>query len=298
MAYSTTQYLLTHLLQRVYRKLRNTRVSTATGGSATTIVDTKLADYLGDANEDDVLNSGTAIIIKDAGGSGASPEGKFARITDYVASTTTITIDTVADAVASGDTYLIASKDYPLFDMIEIVNDALQNLGRIPRVYSSLTSVAEQTEYTLPAYIKDSVYLVEWPVNAESGDQQWEEIYNWRIASSDPGSSGTLIIPQLPAGYTIRVWYYDNHPRVDDYDDPISEKVHPELAYAAVMAQVYEWYNSKTNDDNPKSIQREMMAKQTLEAAKALYPIPRMKRHPRGIPQWRYDTDERFAVIQ
>lgn len=286
MAYSTTQYLLTHLLQRVYRKLRNTRVSTATGGSATTIVDTKLSDYLGDGNEDDALNGGTVIIIKDAAGAGASPEGKIARITDYVASTTTITIDTVTDAVASGDTYLYASKDYPIFDMIELVNDALQNLGRIPRIYSSLTSVAEQTEYTLPAYVKDSAFLAEWPVNAESGDNQWEEIYNWKVTPADPGATGTLIIPQLASGYTIRVWYYDNHARVDDYDDAISEKIHPELAFAAVMAQVYEWYNSKTNDDNPKSVQREMMAKQALDVAKSRYPIPQIKRHPRGIPQW------------
>src|SRR5688500_61890 len=108
MAYSATDFQLTHLLQKAYRRLKVARTSTATGGSTTTIVDTKLADYLGDSNEDDVLNGGSVIIVKDT--AVAAPEGEFSRISDYD-DAGTITTSTLTAAVASGDTYMYISPD-------------------------------------------------------------------------------------------------------------------------------------------------------------------------------------------
>lgn len=83
MAYSQTQFQLTHLMQKAYRRVANVRTSTATGGSTTTIVDEKLLDYLEDSNEDDYLNNWTVFVVTDSAGAGADPEGKFSIISDY-----------------------------------------------------------------------------------------------------------------------------------------------------------------------------------------------------------------------
>ncbi len=155
MPYSPTQFQLTHLLQRMYRKLKVARTSRATGGSVSTIVDSKLVNYLADSNENDYLIDWTAIIIRDADGAGAAPEGEFNRISAYGA-TGTITVPdnwSGTSQVAVGDAYMYISPDFPVYDMIEVVNDALQSehIGKIPVPDTSLITAANQTEYTLPS---------------------------------------------------------------------------------------------------------------------------------------------------
>jgi len=128
MAYSNTQLQLTHVLQTLYRRLGG-KVTTATGGSTTTAIDTKLEAELEEGNTDDIFNGGTLIVLEDAGLAFAAPEGEFSRITDYDAATTTITFSpALTTAPASGDKIVIALPDFPLYDMIEVVNDALRDL--------------------------------------------------------------------------------------------------------------------------------------------------------------------------
>jgi hypothetical protein len=74
-------------MARAWRALGKITDLEATGGSTTTIVST-----YSPFTADDNLNNGTAIVVRDAGGAGAAPEGQFSVITDYVASTKTWTI--------------------------------------------------------------------------------------------------------------------------------------------------------------------------------------------------------------
>jgi len=69
----------------------------ATGGSTTTIIDTVVR-----TEPDDYWNGGDALIIYDAGGAGAAPQGEIKRITDFVSSTSTITAGTFT---AAGETF-------------------------------------------------------------------------------------------------------------------------------------------------------------------------------------------------
>src|SRR5688572_17715489 len=125
MTYSATANQLTHVLQQLFRRIGG-KVTLATSGSTTTAVDTKLADELADGNEDDLFNGGTLLVLEDAGGLSAAPEGEFSRITDYVAGSQTLTFSPAMTAApASGDRIIIVPPDFPLYDMIEIVNDAL-----------------------------------------------------------------------------------------------------------------------------------------------------------------------------
>jgi len=60
----------------------------ATGGSTTTVVNGKVADRQ-DRPEDNYSTDFTAIIVRDAGGANAAPEGEMQRISSYVSSTST-----------------------------------------------------------------------------------------------------------------------------------------------------------------------------------------------------------------
>lgn len=274
MAYSATSFQLTHLLQRAYRRLKVAKTSIATGGSTTTIVDTKLLDYLAESNEDDILNGGSVIVVRDAGGSGAAPEGVFERITDYDDSGT-VTFAAVSAAIAAGDTYMYITRDFPIYDMLEVVNDSLVFLGKIPRVDTSLTTANNQTEYTLPVGLKGGkIIRVEVQgTTTDANDNQYTQVVNWRIVDSDPGSSATLVIPQLQSGYTLRLTYYGYHPRINSYDDYISEYIHPELAVSSVVAHALEWYNSQRSGADDYWKQREDRAWNQLDIAKSTYPI-------------------------
>ena len=291
MAYSASAFQLTHLLQRVYRRLKVSRASTATGGSSTTLVDSTLADFLGDANEDDQLNGGTIIIIKDAGGAGAAPEGEFGRITDY-ASSGTITW-APSTAPTAGDVYMFAGKDFPILDMIEIVNDALTSDyvgGGLVNINTSLITAALQTEYTLPSTQIDAQSILSVEIQTrlnDSNDNQYVPLPDYKIVpSGTPGTAGTLVIPQLAAGYTIRLKWPGTHARVSTYADYISESLTPAVAEACVVAHALQWYNIKRGGADGWMKEREDRAWNALDVALAREPIRRPEKRVGGFPHW------------
>lgn len=304
MTYSATQLQLTHVLQQLYRRL-NGKVTLATGGSTTTAIDTKLSDELADSNEDDVYNGGTLIVIEDAGGLNAAPEGEFSRITDYVASTTTITCSpALTAAIASGDRILVAMTDFPLYDMIEVVNDALKNLGDIPLTNSSITTAANQTEYTLPVALKGEQLLdVEMQgITTDSNDNQYMRLPNWKVVPAAPGTAGTLVLPQLASGYLIRLTYAGKHPRVDAFDDYISEYFHPELVHAAVFAHALQWRNDNdaiAGGADQGKLALEQKAWSQYDRARMTHPIDMPKRRQQGFVHWAgtFETEDKFYPI-
>lgn len=291
MAYSATQLQLTQVLQTLFRRLGG-KVTLATGGSTTTAIDTKLADELAEGNEDDIYNGGTLIVIEDAGGAAAAPEGEFSRITDYVASTTTITVSpALTTAPASGDRILIAPPEFPLYDMTEIVNDALKDLGELPFFDTSITTADDQTEYTLPLAVKGARILsVEMQSDTtDANDNQWVPLPWWREGFAAAGSTGTLIIPQYASGYTVRISYKKHHPRVDLFDDYINEYFHPKLVEAAVFLHALKWRNTNDALAGGRDQEKAMLEQQAwteYERARMQYlpELPKMTSKP--FPAW------------
>lgn len=293
MAYSATAFQLTHLLQRVYRRLKVARTSKATGGSATTIADTKLVKFLGDSNETNYLsedNPFTVIIIRDAGGEGAAPEGEFNIVSAYDPAGTITVPDAWSGSsqVAAGDTYMYVSPDFPLYDMLEVVNDALISLGNIPAVDSSLTTAAAQTEYALPVALKSNRLLnVEVQgILTDANDNRYVQVPNWQVVPAGPGSTGLLVLPQLAEGYLLRLTHLGLHPRVSAYADYISEYIHPEVAVAAVVAHALQWYNTQKGGADKYWLQREDRAWNQLDIAKQTYPISLPVERVQGFPHW------------
>ncbi len=220
---------LSNILRDVLIELGELRINLATGGSATTIVDS------GISGSDDDYNGGTMILIRDAAGAAGAPQEEFAEVTDYTASSGTITgaASSFSANPVAGDTYGVGTIKYPHFHMIQMVNRALSQVGDVPRTDTSITTAASQTEYAVPVALKrQPPYRVDLQiVTTDSNNNQWKEIDRgrWYYVPVVGGTTGLLIVPdQLPTGRLLRLWYKRAHSAVSAYNDTIYEGIHEE----------------------------------------------------------------------
>ena len=268
---------LSDVMRRVWFEMGDLSIITATGGSATTIVDAN-TPYV----TDDALLGGTAIVIDTT--DGLTPKGKFARISDFVASTKTFTIDTVTDAIAAGDTIGLAKPKVKAKQMVQAVNDALRDhIGTISLVDTSLTVAAGQTEYALPVTLKMKKLLdVKIQTNiSDSDDNQYESIKGATfVEPASPGSTGLLIIPQYDAGQKIKILYDGIHPELTAYNSVISETIPEALIVAASLDKALTWLVSKRGDSalGGYLMQKLNDAKQTVANAKVESPVYKQAR--------------------
>jgi hypothetical protein len=261
---------LSKVLQRAWREMGFSVDTRATGGSATTIIDTG-TQY----TADDSLVGGTAIITKTT--DGASPEGKFARISDFVASTSTFTIDSVTDAVGAGDNVLLATPRIKLPQLIQSVNDGLANLGTISLVDTSITLASGTYSYNLPVGLKIKELK---DILIPDSDGLYRSIKGLvQNFPSAPAATGTLQFTQIPDEQTIKIIYEGVHPYLSVYSDVVSETIQEELAVAAAIDKALTWYVSKRGDSalGTFTIQRWNDAKQNLQMQKAEKPVSRTK---------------------
>lgn len=247
----------------------------ATGGSTTTVINGNIANRQ-DRPDDNYSIDFTAIVVRDAGGANAAPEGEMQRINAYNSATYTHTVDTAFTAApASGDIVAIANADIPLREMYRAINNALVKIGEIPLVNSSLTSASNQTEYTLPVAMKrEDLVRVEYQgFTGDSDDNQWQPISNWDVIPAAPGSTGLLVIPQIISGRTIRIVYMGVHPTITTFSSTISEYIHPSILIAAVTKEALRWYNASTGGKSNYWLQKENEAAQDMEIALRKHPI-------------------------
>jgi len=202
---------LSNLLQKVYSDLGQTPKNygqfTATGGSATTFVNTAWGD-LESPPETDAFKNMIAFVVSDAGGANASPEGKWGKISAYADSTYMGTIATVTDAIASGDRIMIVSQDkFPLDQVIFCVNRALENLGTIELVNTSLTSASDQTEYAVPLALKNRRPLAIYYQGdtSDSNNNNWIPVSSYRFEGATPGSTGRVKVTEAVAPRVVKV---------------------------------------------------------------------------------------------
>ena len=267
---------LSNLLQAIYTELGQLTASTATGGSTTTAVDSKMQGQYAD----DDWKDGALFVIRDAGGAGAAPEGEFKLISGYDddGSIGTFTMDTALTAViASGDTFGFANAYYPLHTMIELVNAVLRSLGDIALVdTTTLDTTGSKTEYAAAVAWKRRRPLAV-DIQGKTGDvndNHWVRVHDWDFVPAAPGSTGLIIFKSQPtSGRDMRVWYKDAHPRLSEYNDMLSETITPELAVAAGVERGLRWQNSRAGGGDPFLLQSWKDAKIELERAKIEYPV-------------------------
>lgn len=261
---------LSKVCQRAWREMGFSVDILATGGSATTVVDSN-TQY----TSDNSLLGGTAVVVRDAAGAGASPEGKLSRISAFVASTKTFTIDTVTDAISAGDSILLATPRIKLPQMIQSVNDGLANLGTVSLVDTSISLVGSTYSYNLPVGLKIKE-LKDLLVFDGVMYQSVKGLAHYFPAA--PGTVGILQFSQIPFTNTLKIIYEGVHPTLSAYSDVISETIQEELAVAAAIDKALTWYISKRGDSalGTFAIQRWNDAKQTLQMQKADKPVNRV----------------------
>lgn len=265
-------YKLWELLRDAYTELGQLTTGLATGGSTTTIVDTTL---VGTGKNDD-WKDGAAIVLYDAGGASAAPEGEFKRVSAYVDSTGTLTLESaVSSAIGAGDLYGLVSAYYPLRQMVELTNLALRSLGDMPLVdTTTLDTASNQTEYACAVAWKRRPFRVDIQTNADSNDNRWQRTDGWEYIPAAAGTSGLIVFKSQPDdGYDIRVWYYDQHGRVALFSDVINEHISPILITAMLVEKALEWQNSRLGGTDEFLVMRWNDAKNASERARLIYPI-------------------------
>ena len=215
-----SSYHLSSLIQNAAVKLGTLAIykpsPIATSGDRSTITDTTLS-----LTVNEMLN-GLAIITYDAGGSGAAPEGEFARIISNTATAISVATNSFSVAVAALDEVMVIRPKYPLVEWLRGANTILKSIGEVPLWDTSITLVASQTEYTLPATIL-SPREVWINMSTTSLDKDWAEIPTWTIQHAAPGTVKTIRIPEsyVIADRSLGIVYSGDHPEVHDFDDHI-----------------------------------------------------------------------------
>ncbi|MBN2045442.1 MAG: hypothetical protein JW757_10515 [Anaerolineales bacterium] len=273
-------YTLWQLLRDAWAELGQLQVGEATGGSAATLVDSKLID----TGRDDDWKDGTVIILE---ADGESPEGEFGRVSSYVDSTGTLSFPAMTAAVASGDLYGLVSGIYALHPMIQLVNLALRSLGDILNVdTTTLDTATGKTEYAAAAaWKRRPPRQVDIQGNLDDADDnRWVRVQDWCFVPAAAGNTGLIVLRQQPeGGRDIRVWYESIHPRVSAYNDVIHESIHPALAAAAVVEKALVWQTSRLDGHSEFLLDRLNEARSELNRQKMLHPIWKGRRTSRGL---------------
>jgi hypothetical protein len=236
------------LTYQTARKLKSAVEGTATGGTTTTVIDT-----VARTEDDDYWNGGTVWVLRDAGGAGAAPEKEYGEVTDFAASTDTLTLrSALTAAVAAGDKYAVARSRFPLWLLVQEVNSALQEMPPILITdTTSITTADEQTEYTLPNVANLDLREV-WiqTVDDDADDNRWVKLHNWRVQFTATGTADTLILPwQYASGYDLKLVYTGIHPELHAAGDELSEQVDPSVVTNRAALGCAEWYRNKTQDN-------------------------------------------------
>lgn len=231
-----------HLGRTNYKMLK------ATAGSTTTIADTLVTGF---SDDDDAVVNGTIIITADAGGAGAAPEGEAQRISAYSETTSQFTVDTAfTQAVAAGDGAMFINSQFPFAELKQLANTMLADLGNIALVDTSITSATGTNEYTLPVGLK---YTDPIQVSyANSGANDRVPVTNFTVIPAAPGTTGKLVLRNLPDARQVYVIYNGTHPLLTTFNSVISETIDPALASWALASCIWRW----KEPTDPASLQR------------------------------------------
>ena len=251
----------------------------ATGGSTTTMVNS-LIQYLDEEPDESDFTEQRywGFVEWDAAGAGAAPEGEYARISAYASDTWTYTIGTLTGGVAAGDRCVIVSEDdVPMQTIIMLANQIMDDFGEIELLDNSLSTVAQQTEYTLPSGItRENLISVELQgITTDANDNRWIPIQWKDVQPATAGSDHTIILDQYSADYEILLRYKDYHPKLTVYNSEIEAGLPYQTIKAALRAAVVDWMNNNLEGLNDYWVAQDRKSAQLLGQAKAEYPLPR-----------------------
>jgi len=244
----------------------------ATGGSATTIIDT-----VERTEADNHWNGGTAWILRDAAGAGAAPEGEIGYISDFDKASATATLrSALTEAVGAGDWYALADKLYPMNQLILQINRALSMMGVVPGIDTTLSTVAGQTLYSLPSTALNlDIRRVYVALSADASDPDYEKVPDWDVVRTAIGTADKLFVPdRYGSGMTILIDYMGVHDDMRVYSDKLNEKVHRDRVIYQACMNLLLWRNKQPGGSGDKDMNKQLNYYQGLiNQGKAEYGI-------------------------
>jgi hypothetical protein len=201
--------------------LGDVRRGVADSGTTGTLVDAEITERQG------VLAPGTLWVLTGLLTGAVLPITRHAQNTLYFATQTL--------AVATGNKYAAFGADR--FDKVALefcINLALRDLKKFTQWDATLTTVASQEEYSLPAGVANVVSVE--IAKAQSTPYNYNEHRGW-MEISDSKLRFLHSTPGL-AGYKIRIGYNSTHPFLDDATDLLNPGINLERLKweAAVLA--------------------------------------------------------------
>jgi len=242
---------------------------TATGGSASTLEDTAL---VAKAPE---LAGGTLWLL-----SGALA-GKCLVISKHTADD--LQFDQQESAVAEGDRYAAFAGDkFTKQALVAAVNAAICDVGLYTDTDQSLTTVADQEEYTLPAGVSN-VVQVDIGLNTS-------EPYGWyehrRCIETNDGKLIFLMNAPAVTGYPIRLWYNKAFASLVDDTDTLDDRLNLQrLAYEAAVQAWRTRILRLGSNEKADPVAREAM-NDALARAQGMPRHPFLKKHKKLTLGW------------
>lgn len=238
--------------------------SQATGGSTTTLIDSRLVAYA-----DDYWN-GTSLYIADA--DGAPPQYDAATVVDFVSATATLSLTpALGAAVEAGDTYELFQRV-----TVEQIHDAIARVAAGNEAVKPLTVSAATVSYSLEEveglYRADQVVTV-WRRPNRNPLRQPVEVLNWQI-EDDEGKLTLRLAEAITTGDDLWIVYRIGPDSVLGDDEMIN--VPPTLIRARAIVYLLE--NLLTGQDDAGlqrygTLLRDMREVAAREAA-AYHPRP------------------------
>lgn len=279
-------YVLFDLVYRVARELGVAFEGTATGGAAGQLTDNI---FLKNRFGDDYFNAGTLLLLYDAGGLGASPQGEWARITDYAQNPGVIFHENFLAPEGVGDRYAAIGAEFTLDTLIQNINMALNSI-QIPYIdITTITTEEDKTEYTLPTDLLDQDINVYIQRASTTDNYLWLQVYDWYIAETAVGTAKELIFrTQPPAPYIVKLEYWKQHPSLNVRTDKLAEAVNIDRVSVESALRCLMWKKAQKSQADPILDMRLGEMSSRVAAMRAKYPI--RKRGPKLATLGRIDN--------
>jgi len=216
----------------VARSIGGLRVEQAsTNGTSTTLVDADLGGHSGDWEDGTLWN-----ITKE----------EFSKISSYDSKTGTLTLVSTLTSSEADDRYALLDREFTLDEIISAINSTL-SMMKYPKTDTTTVTIADdQSEYDLPTDCHD-LRQVYRPLNDDTNENLWLELYGWKLEKTASGTADKLIIDHhgIDTGDTLKLVYCLYHDPVYASDSEVDDW----LPEAVIIAEsvVYLLMNSAEN---------------------------------------------------
>ncbi|MDI6696837.1 MAG: hypothetical protein QME21_17450 [Anaerolineales bacterium] len=233
-------------------------VATADGGNGLNLIDSARV-----VEAEGFWNGGTLWITS---GDQAGNSRKVRNFYQYIGLFTWL--EPLAGQVVTGTSYSVISADWPKEMLIQFINQALQDMGDVPAIDTSLTT-ANTARYALPS----GVYNIKRVEIAENVSSAYPYIrwLNWR--EIDGYLEFDLQSPE--PGRTIRLTYEAKHATVSSDASIISDYVDLRLLVWSAAVHAWRWRLQRVGGDKPIFLQ---MMSEAIQNRDRLLANPEMRK--------------------